>query len=136
VITAIDTSVLLDVFGADPTFGPRSREAVERSIAEGSLVACDVVWTEVSAYFPSPEEAASAMDRLGIHFSAMEREAALSAGSAWKAYRIRGGPRTRVVPDLLIGAHALSQADRLLTRDARFHRSYFQTLQVLDPTDS
>lgn len=133
-ITAIDTNVLLDVFVGDPTFGTRSRDAMERCIAEGSLIACEVVWAEVSAYFPSPEDAAAALDRLGVHFSSIDRDAALASGVAWRAYRSRGGPRTRVVPDFLIGAHALSQADRLLTRDARFHRSYFQSLQVLDPT--
>jgi hypothetical protein len=40
-LTAVDTSVLLDVFGADATFGPRSRDALKRCLAEGGLVACD-----------------------------------------------------------------------------------------------
>jgi predicted nucleic acid-binding protein len=135
VITAIETSVLLDVFGGDVSFGPRSKEAVERCIAEGSMVACGVVWAEVSAYFPSPDEAASALDRLGVHFSPMERSTALAVGSAWRAYRSRGGPRTRVVADFIVGAHAVSQADRLLTRDSRFHRTYYSTLKVLDPSE-
>lgn len=40
----------------------------------------------------------------------------------------------RVLPDFLIGAHALHQADRLLTRDPRFHRSYLPGLVILDPS--
>lgn len=134
-ITAIDTNVLLDVFSGDSTFGPRSRDSVEQCIAEGSLIACEIVWAEVSAYFPSSDDAAAALDRLGVLFSAFDQPAALRAGAAWRAYRNRGGLRTRVVPDFLIGAHALSQANRLLTRDARFHRSYFQSLRVLDPSE-
>jgi len=41
--------VLIDVFGADPTFGERSSEALRRARAEGSVVACGVVWVEVAA---------------------------------------------------------------------------------------
>src|SRR5690606_28959963 len=99
----------------------------------GSLVACVPVWTEVSAYFPSPDHAARAMDHLGVAFVPMDGDAALVAAAAWQAYRRRGGARTRVVADFLVGAHALSHADRLLTRDARFHRSYFADLVVIDP---
>src|SRR5205814_8621544 len=49
---------------------------------------------------------------------------ALEAGVSWKSYRERGGQRTRVAADFLIGAHAFLQADRLLTPDRGFYRSY------------
>lgn len=134
-ITAVDTNVLLDVFGGDPTFGPSSKGMMDVCIAEGSLVACDAVWAELAAYFPSSRDASEQMDELGVAFHPLERAAALAAGNAWRAYRHRGGPRTRLVADFLVGAHALTQADRLLTRDARFHRTYFSRLKVLDPAD-
>lgn len=133
-ITAVDTSVLLDVFAADPTFGPRSREALRSCIAQGGLVACEVVWTEVTTFFPSLAAARHAMERLGSDFSAITLETALEASKAWKAYRKRGGQRARVAADFLIGAHALCQADRLLTRDRGFYRSYFKRLTIVDPT--
>jgi predicted nucleic acid-binding protein len=136
VITAVDTSVLLDVFGADPTFGSRSRAAVRSCAAEGSLVASDVVWVEVASYFESGPSAEAALGGLGVEFSATSVEAALAAGTAWKAYRARGGKRTRVVADFLIGAHALSQTERLLTRDRGFYRAYFAPLKIVDPAES
>ncbi len=46
--------------------------------------------------------------------------------------RSKGGSRQRIVSDFLIASHALNQADRLLTRDRGFYRSYFQQLPVLD----
>jgi predicted nucleic acid-binding protein len=134
VITAVDTSVLLDLFGADHAFGSRSREALRSCIAQGRLVACEVVWTEVATFFSPAADARKAMERLGIDFSALTLETALEASKAWKAYRKQGGQRTLVAADFLIGAHALCQADRLLTRDRGFYRAYFKRLTIVDPT--
>jgi predicted nucleic acid-binding protein len=134
VITAVDTSVLLDVFTADPTFGPRSKDALRQCIREGRVVACDVVFAEVSSAFGTGEEARTAMQELGVEFDPIELEAAVRAGEAFRAYRLRGGKRDRVVADFLIGAHALERASRLLTRDRGFNRAYFGDLAVIDPS--
>jgi hypothetical protein len=74
------------------------------------------------------------MERLGMGFSPLEAAASLRAGDAWRAYRQGGGGRERVVADFLIGAHALGNAERLLTRDRGFYRTYFKSLRVLDPS--
>lgn len=132
-ITSVDTNVLLDVFGADTQFGAASREALRQCRAEGSLIACEVVWTELGPTFDSREAFTDAMTTLGVAFSAMSMEAALQAGEAWKTRQRRGHPRQRVVADFLIGAHAFLQADRLLTRDRGFYRTYFKALTILDP---
>ena len=134
-ITAVDTNVLLDVFGADAVHGTASRDTLRRCLGEGGLVACDVVWAEVVAAFPDPGAAGDAMARLGVGFSPLSSEAATAAGMAWRAYRQRGGPRERVIADFLVGAHAREQAERLLTRDREFYRSAFGDLQVVDPAD-
>jgi predicted nucleic acid-binding protein len=49
--TAVDSSVLLDVLGADTRFGDRSREALRAAYNAGVLVACGIVWAEVRAHF-------------------------------------------------------------------------------------
>lgn len=133
-ITAVDTSVLLDLFGADPTFGLRSRQSVRSCLTEGHLIACEVVWAEVAGFFPSPAAVQDAMDRLGVAYSSIELDTALAASQVWKVYRSQGGQRERIVADFLIGAHASSQAERLLTRDRGFYRTYFAGLRILDPS--
>ena len=132
--TAVDTSVLLDVFGADPTFGKKSRDALREVYDKGALVACDITWAEVRAHFPSDRSFEDAMRLIGVIFDPIGPEAALAAGLLWKERRKRGAKRDRMVPDFLIGAHALHQADALLSRDRGFYGSYFKDLSTIDPT--
>jgi predicted nucleic acid-binding protein len=73
------------------------------------------------------------MEQIHVRFSPLDVDASLLAGTHWSEYRRRGGRRTRVVADFLIGAHAAAQADRLITRDRGFYRSYFARLSVVDP---
>lgn len=133
--TALDTSVLLDVLGADPTFGRQSLEALRSAYDAGALLACDVVWAEARAHFTSDKPFAEAMDLLGVQFDPISAEAASAAGRLWRGSRktSRDSGR-RVVADFLIGAHASQQADVLLTRDRGFYRRYFTSLKVQDPS--
>jgi predicted nucleic acid-binding protein len=133
-ITAVDANVLIDVLGANAMFGPASGRAIRRCLGEGALVACGVVWAETSAHFADGRAAQTALERLRLEFSALGPDSAAAAGGSWRAYRRAGGSRERVIPDFLIGAHALHQADRLLTRDRGFYRRYFSELEILDPS--
>jgi predicted nucleic acid-binding protein len=134
VITAIDSSVLIDVFGADTTFGSRSADAVRRCLSEGALIACEVVWVETGVIFERDGDFLEAMGKLGVGYSPIDQKSASTASRAWRKHLARGGRRQRVAADFLVGAHALEQANRLLTRDRGFYRDYFAKLVVMDPS--
>ena len=78
-ITAIDTDVLLDVFGADPKFAPASSEALRRCLREGALVASEVVWAETATVFGDAEGFRDAMNKLSASFSPITEDAAIKA---------------------------------------------------------
>jgi len=133
-ITAVDTNVLIDILEPDPIFGPASRNALKRCLLQGSVLACEVVWAEVAvAYGHAVERAVEAMARMGIEYSPMTSEATLEAARCWYHHLEKGGDKRRIAADFLIGGHASKQADRLLTRDKGFYRSYFKKLNVKTP---
>jgi len=134
VITAVDSSVLIDVFIDDPRFSDSSTSAVRDAMTQGAVVVCEVVWAEVTGWGRPERLIIDAMAELGIGYLPVVQEAAALAGQVWARYRAAGGSRDRMVPDFLVGAHALTQADRLLTRDRGFYRRYFGELTIIDPT--
>lgn len=133
-ITAVDTNVIVDVVGGDARFGPASLAALRHCRAEGRLIIGSVVAAEVGSLFPSPELAMEGFRRIGLEFVAETLTSSFAAAISWRAYRTSGGTRSRLVGDFLVGAHAQALADRLLTRDRGFYRTYFHDLAILEPS--
>ena len=129
--TAVDTNVLLDVIENNPQFAAKSQDWLDTARSRGSVIICTVVYGELVPSFGSKSEMDDTLEELDVELSPIDDAIAYEAGLRWQQYRQAGGTRARILPDFIIGAHALAAADTFLTRDQGFYRSYFPELQEL-----
>ncbi len=131
-VTAVDTSVLLDVLLNDPQHALASIAALRRGSAEGSLILCEIVLAELAPNM-APTEIPQFLSDWNLTFVPSSQSSAILAGEMSRTYLRRGGKRSRVVPDFLLAAHAQTHAQRLLARDRGYYRDYFKKLLLWDP---
>ena len=130
--TAVDTSVLFDIVKGAPG-AAAAQTALEAALAQGSLTVCAVVVAELGRYFPDEQDLIEFLAACQIDHDPLSMQSALVAARIMRGYAKNKGPRERVAPDFLIGAHAIEQANALLTTDAGFYRHYFKGLKVMAP---
>jgi predicted nucleic acid-binding protein len=129
----VDSSVLLDIFTADPTWGEWSADRLEKAISHGTVFISPVVYAEISIRFSHIEDLEEAISQSGLTWSEIPREALFLAGKAFLSYRKSGGPRTGPLPDFFIGAHAAVSDLVLITRDPDRVRKHFPRVRLLSP---
>ena len=153
-ITAVDTNILLDVLVPGAPQGDDSEQALTESLGSGATVISEAVYAELSAHFAERQELDRFLEDTNIRLQPSGAEALYLAGRTWGEY-LRRRPaspachacgasqdirctkwgsrlqsRQHVVADFIIGAHATVHADRLLTRDRGYYRTYFLGLQL------
>ncbi len=130
--TALDASVLWAILKNEPAAGAWE-EALMQAAAEGPLVISPVAFAELA---PSAADVGGLNDfllSLQIRFDPITPDTAFSAGTFFRQYRQAGGPREHLIPDFVIAAHALMQADRLAAIDRGYLRRWFPGLALLQP---
>jgi predicted nucleic acid-binding protein len=132
---AIDTSVLLAIFKGEAE-GVLWLEKLQQLAETTALRLSSVALAEVRSFFGSDEACMAALAPLQIQFSELEEEAALLAGAVFRKYRQAGGPRTTILPDFLVAAHAAKQADALATSDRGYLRTYFPEIRLVSVAES
>lgn len=132
-LTAIDSSVLLDVVTDSPSYADASERALRRAAAEGGLIVCECVLAEIRPAFANGKEAEEFLADWQLTFVPSSRQSALLAGEIFAVYLKRRGEQGRIIADFLIGAHAKFHADRLLARDRGYLRDYFSRLKLMVP---
>lgn len=129
----VDSNVLLDVITADPIWCIWSAETLQHHLDAGPVVINAIVYGEISFALQRIEEVEHLLPAHLYDYRSIPREAAFLAARAHAAYRERGGQRRMILPDFLIGAHALVERIPLLTRDQRRYRQAFPGLTLICP---
>lgn len=128
----VDTNVFVDVIHQDPIWLDWSLRALSKAKSQ-QIVTNFVVYAELHTHNTAGPHIDAFLQKLGVQVQDLTRPAAQLAANAFRSYRQRGGPKTGVVPDFFIGAHAQAEGYKLLTRDAGRYRSYFPGIDLICP---
>ena len=129
----VDTNVLFDVLYDDPAWAEWSTLQLEAAALRGAVAINDIVYAELSVRFGTIEALNETVADMGLVMAPMPRSALFMAGKVFERYRARGGVRTSILPDFMIGAHATVLDVPLLSRDTRRYRTSFPRLVLVTP---
>ena len=152
-ITEVDTNIFSDILFPDPQYKDTAFAYIDRGIREGVLIICELVYSELSVFFPEKSELDRFLKDLNVTLKSSTEDSLYKAGLAWKEYLKRRSPeiqcpacgnemtmtcnecnqpltRRHIISDFIIGAHAEALADTLLTRDRGIYKAYFKDLQL------
>ena len=159
-INSVDTNILLDILIPNTTQVQSSLQCLSNIDSSDELIISETVFAELSAQFLSFNDLNKFLRDTGIALVHSNENSLFEASRAWKKYSERkkntivcpscGKKQTlscstcstcqkaisfrqHILSDFLIGAHAKIQADRLISRDRGFYRSYFKDLKILTP---
>jgi predicted nucleic acid-binding protein len=135
--TAIDTNIISAIWSWEASAEKVTNQLGAAKI-EGALLISPFVFAELLSYPGATEafvrgflQASGVVVDLKLEERIWTEAGLRSARYAERRRQATGeGPR-RILTDYLIGAHALVQADRLLTLDSRRYRQDFPELRLL-----
>jgi len=132
-VILIDTCVVTDLADPESTWFEWSAATLERLDQNNTFVINPIIYAECSVGFERIEEVEVLFKHLGFESKPIPKEALFLAGKAFLQYKQRKGPKTNVLPDFFIGAHAAVEGYQLISRDKGRFSTYFPSVELIMP---
>ena len=156
-INSVDTNILLDILIPNTAQVESSLRCLSKINPADELIISEIVYAELGSQFTSHSDLTKFIRDTGIHLVPSNENSLFEASRVWKKYSERKKDkivcpfcgkgealtcskcnktisfRQHILSDFLIGAHAKIIADRLITRDRGFYRTYFKGLSIITP---
>lgn len=133
-MTLVDSNVVIDIVDRDPVWYEWSAAALAEAGGDGAQVD-SIVIAELSRGYQTIAALRAKLDELELGVLPLDDASAFLAGKRFQDFRRSrvSNEKSRVLPDFLIGAHALTLDVPLLTRDPRLYRRYFPEIHLITP---
>ena len=156
-IHSVDTNILLDILIPNTAQVQSSLRSLSTIDSKDQLIISEAVFAELGSQFLSFNDLIKFLRDTGITLVPSNEDTLFEASRAWKKYSehrenvivcpacgkrqpLTCGKcqnvisfRQHILSDFLIGAHAKILAERLITRDRGFYRTYFKGLNIHTP---
>jgi len=151
---ALDTNILLDILLPDPEYKNKSLSLVIEYSRTTRLIISELVYAELASQFSEIDLLNMFLHDFNIILKNTSPEGLWFAARAWKKYiknrddtlqcnhcgnkqevkcQICGEniiSKRHIISDFIIAGHAITMADKLISRDRGFYRTYFNKLKV------
>ncbi|TCL69802.1 type II toxin-antitoxin system VapC family toxin [Rhizobium sp. BK251] len=131
--TLVDTNVLVDLAVPTSDWHQWSRQRVYLAFRGGPVAINPIIYAEFSVRYQDMDEVDRLLPEEEFRRENLPWPAAFAAAAAFRQYRLASGGRDRILPDFMIGAHAMIRGYTVLTRDPKGFRSYFPSLDIISP---
>lgn len=128
-----DTNVLIALI--ENKGGPDFLERLTRCRIGRLVHINEIVFAELSSQYESAQNLEAVLKAIDVECVWLTLTECHRAGQAFAEYRQRGGTRTAMLSDFLIGAQAATRGWPLVTRDRKGYASYFPELTIIDPLE-
>lgn len=129
----VDSAVLIDIINDDETWFDWSAQKLSHYMFSHDLVINPIIYGEISYNFHSIQELENSLLPITLHKEHLPRESSEYLANAIFSYKKNGGTKKILMPDLLIGAHALCHNMQIMTRDIKRYRTYFPEVKLIAP---